>query len=186
MRIQVFGSVFNKKDENTTIIRMEKSAGFLIPPNVDFLTIMTFKKYYLVTKVTHAAAGSHQNDMTEAENFFYNYQGKQQLLMLKLHHLLTEECNLVAKMRYQLPFYYGKTWICYLQPKKDETVELAFVRGNELFNQNGLLNHFGRKQVSSVLLTPTTQIPWSEVEQTIHEAILLDRVKPYSSKRKTS
>jgi hypothetical protein len=72
--------------------------------------------------------------MLEAENFIRQFEGKQCEVMLHLHALLTETFDLEPKMRYGLPFYYRKSWICYLNPAKDGTVEFAITRGNELSN----------------------------------------------------
>jgi hypothetical protein len=44
------------------------------------------------------------------------------------------ELNLEDKIRFGIPFYFGRSWICYLNPIKNHKVELAFVRGNELSN----------------------------------------------------
>ena len=88
--------------------------------------------------------------MTGAEEFIYLYEGTQREIMTYFHNLLTKKFDLESRMQYNLPFYYGKSWICYLFPTKKGDIELAFTRGNELSNEQGLLNRKGRKQVSSV------------------------------------
>ncbi len=87
-------------------------------------------------------------------------------------------------MRYKIPFYDGKSWICYLNPTKKGKIEFAFVRGNELSNDQGLLESKGRKQVYSVEFEKLKDIPQQALNEIIQEAILLDGSKPYPSKRK--
>ena len=122
--------------------------------------------------------------MSEAEDFIYTYEGNQREIMLYLHKKLTTELNLIDKIRFDIPFYYGKSWICYLNPSKDGKIEFAFVRGNELSNEQGLLSNKGRKQVYSITFEKMKDIPQNALDEVIQEAILLDETKPYESKRK--
>ena len=122
--------------------------------------------------------------MTEVEDYIYNFDDSQRDIMLYIHKLLSVELNLTDKLRFKIPFYYKKSWICYLNPSKNNSIEFAFVRGNELSNSQGLLDSKGRKQVSSVELTELSKIPIKELTEIIHEAILLDETVPYASKRK--
>lgn len=124
--------------------------------------------------------------MTDVEDFFYNYEGSQREIMLYIHKLLSFELNLIDKLRFKIPFYYKKSWICYLNPRKNNSIEFAFVRGNELSNSQGLLENRGRKQVWSIELTKLSEIPIKELTEIIQEAILLDEAVPYASKRKKS
>ena len=122
--------------------------------------------------------------MAEVENFIYEHEGKQREVMLYLHNLLSSDLDLTVKMRYGVPFYYKKSWICYLNPTKKGTIEFAFTRGNELSNEQGLLDSKGRKQVYSVEFESLEDIPKETVNEVTQEAILLDEAIPYASKRK--
>ena len=88
--------------------------------------------------------------MTEVVEFIYRHEGDQRTVMLYFHALLTNEMNHIARMRFKIPFYFRKSWICYLNPTKKGTVEFALVRGNELSNEQGLLESKGRKQVLGI------------------------------------
>lgn len=121
--------------------------------------------------------------MSQAEDFIYGFEGEPLEIMRWFHELLTGEFNLTAKIRYKIPFYYGKTWICYLNPGKDGSVEFAFVRGNELSNEQGLLQHNGRKQVAGITLQFFSDIPVKSIKEVIHEAVFLDEEVPYQLKR---
>jgi hypothetical protein len=122
--------------------------------------------------------------MTNAEDFIYHFDGNQRRVMQYFHILLTEEFNLTPKNRFNLPFYYGRSWICYLNPTKEGKTELGFIRGNELSNVQGLLESRGRKQVYSVVFDKEADIPLQAINEIIHEAILLDETKKYKSKRR--
>jgi hypothetical protein len=122
--------------------------------------------------------------MTEAEDFIYRYEGDQREVMLFIHHWLTSDLLLTQKIRYGIPFYFGKSWICYLNPTKTGSVEFAFVRGNELSNEQGLLDSKGRKQVRSIEFEKVKDIPQQTLHEIIQEAIMLDETTPYESKRK--
>ena len=74
-------------------------------------------------------------------------------------------------------------WL-YLKPTNQNKVELAFLRGNELSNAQGLLKSNGRKQLMSIEFENLGNIPGDSLNEIFHEAILLDETEPYQSKRK--
>lgn len=121
--------------------------------------------------------------MEVVEDFIYHHEGQQREILLHLHQVLTEELNLSPKIRYKIPFYYNKSWICYLNPTKQDTVELAFTRGNELSNAQGLLDSKGRTQVFSIEITSLSDLQNEALQEVWQEAILLDETVPYASKR---
>jgi len=102
----------------------------------------------------------------------------------KKHQYLYEHLGLIPKIRFKIPFYYNKSWICYLNPIKPNAIELAFTRGNELSNVQAILQSKGRKQVMSITFTKVKEIPVNAIEEIVQEAILLDEQIPYASKRK--
>jgi hypothetical protein len=124
--------------------------------------------------------------MTDVTSYLFDFKGEQNTILCYFHDLLNRELELTPKMRYGIPFYYRFSWICYLNPSKDGAVELAFPRGNELSNVQGILNSRGRKQVCSIDFLKFSEIPRKEIYEIIQEAILLDELKPYASKRKSN
>lgn len=122
--------------------------------------------------------------MTEVEEYMYKYEDHQREVMLFLHHKLVYDLNLTAKIRYKIPFYYGRSWICYLNPIKKSGVELAFLRGSELSNSHGLLNDKGRKRISGIEIKDLTQLSTVVIDEIIHEAIILDETSSYSKSLK--
>ena len=100
--------------------------------------------------------------MEKVENFIYQFEGEQRRILRYLHQLLSEELHLEAKIRYKIPFYYGRTWICYLNPIKNAGIEFVFVRGNELSNYQGILDNRGRTEVAGIELYQLADIPKEE------------------------
>lgn len=121
--------------------------------------------------------------MTQIEDFIYQHEGDQREVMLALHELLALELGLTAKLRYKIPFYYRKSWICYINPVKRTRVELAFIRGNELSNEQGLLISKGRKQVLGIEFEKASDIPFEALHEIIRESLMLDEMVHYKSKR---
>lgn len=122
----------------------------------------------------------------EVERFIGQFEGKQKKILVYFHKYFTCDLGLIPKIRFKLPFYYRKSWICYLNPIKGDGIELAFTRGNELSNSSGLLQSKGRRQVYSFDLFSLHELPIAGIREAIEEAILLDEVKPYESKRRMS
>jgi hypothetical protein len=107
----------------------------------------------------------------------------QRRIMQVLHELVAPNPGVTGKIRYQLPFYYRHSWVCYLNPTKDGGVEFAFPRGNELLDAPGLLEARGRKQVRSVTFFQLRELPMEALHELVQEALLLDESRPYAAKR---
>ncbi|HHS95017.1 MAG TPA: DUF1801 domain-containing protein [Phaeodactylibacter sp.] len=112
--------------------------------------------------------------MSPVEAFILDTEGNQRDVMMHFHLLFTEDLKLTPKLKFKIPFYYGRTWICYLNPIKNTQVELVFIRGRELSNAEGLLQHRNRKQVAGIILKHLEDIPHQDLLEIIHEAISLD------------
>lgn len=123
--------------------------------------------------------------MTEVEGYIHQFDNAQREIMLFFHHLLTNDYSLTSKITFKNPCYYGNSWICYLKALKNDKIELAFMRGNELSNDQGLLMSKGRKQLRSIDFSDVKEIPIEMIREVFQEALLLDEVKPYESKRKS-
>ncbi len=121
--------------------------------------------------------------MTEVEDFIYQFEGSQRALLLYFHNLLCNELELTSKIRFKIPFYDRKTWICYTNPTKTGGVDFALVRGNELSNAQGLLEQRGRKQIYSVEFKTIQDIPEDTLYEVLQEALLLDETTPYTVRK---
>jgi hypothetical protein len=112
--------------------------------------------------------------MNEVEDYIEEFEGEQRNILLHFHLLFVADLGLTAKLNYGIPFYYLHSWICYLNPNKKGGIELAFIRGNELSNAQGLLEAKNRKQVVGITFTKLKEIHEESILEIVHEAILID------------
>lgn len=99
----------------------------------------------------------------------------QQELLGFLHHYF-ERQGLRSKIAYRIPFYYGKKWICYLNPQKDgQSLELCFPRAHQFKDPTGLLQARGRKQIKGLLLKASEDIPLDAIQEILDQAQNLDQ-----------
>jgi len=122
----------------------------------------------------------------QISEYLYNLTSKQAAIVHCLHDLIMETPAVEVKRRWNLPFYYRKSWVCYFNILKDGNVEWAFTRGNELSNQDNWLNAKGRKQIYSVSFESVLDIDMELAKTTLQEALLLDEYVNYSVKNKPS
>jgi hypothetical protein len=120
----------------------------------------------------------------EVMDFIYEQDERRREIMLHLHNLLISFPEVTSKIAYKIPFYYRKSWICYLNPEKGGGIELGFTRGKELSNIQGLLEPKGRKQVAGITISSVDAIPEGALVEIINEAIILDETVPYSVRKK--
>ena len=123
--------------------------------------------------------------MSAVESFLFDLEPPQKEIAWSLHELILTFPEVSGKLKFKIPFYSRKSWICYLNPIKNNGIELAFTRGNELSNDLGLLDFKNRKQVAGVSYYDVEAINFSLVSETLQEAIILDETVKYAAKRKT-
>lgn len=124
--------------------------------------------------------------MQDVDLFIDTFEGSGRGVLVFLHELLVEEYQLIPRIRYRIPFYDRNSWICYLSPLKDGTIEWAFTRGNELANERGILESRGRKQVMSLIVSRIEDIPLDAARELLAEALVLDETVPYTVRKKRS
>ena len=122
--------------------------------------------------------------MADVQSFIERHEGQQRLILEYFRNVFVEELGLIEKIRFKIPFFFNRSWICYLNPVKNNGIDLSFLRGNELSNVQGLLEARGRVQVRSVTFYNLEDISRSLIDEIIQEAILLDETTPYASKNK--
>lgn len=118
--------------------------------------------------------------MYAVEEYITQLEDNQRKIAAFLHQKLTEEFGLEAKIRFKIPFYYRKSWVCYLNPVKNDGIELAFIRGNELSNEYQYFDFKGRKQVMGITIYDIKDLDRDILEQTLIEALTLDESVKYN------
>ena len=112
----------------------------------------------------------------QVDEYLQARSGNQREIMLLLDQMLMTYPGVVRKMRFKVPFYDRKSWICYLNPLKKDAVELAFIRGNIMKDEHGLLVANGRKMVKGLRFSGVDDIPFELLGLYIEEALRLDDV----------
>ena len=120
--------------------------------------------------------------MDEVEDYIYGFKGPQREIMEILHDMMMDQPGILSKISYKIPFYYRNSWICYMNPQKSGGIEFAFPRGNELSNDQGLLEKKARQMVRGITILKPDDIPHESLREIIQEAILLDGTVPYSTR----
>ncbi len=100
--------------------------------------------------------------------------GQQMAIVSFLHTHLESYHDLSSKINWNIPAYYRKSWICYLNPIKGNGIELAFFRGRELSNEQGILLRKERKLVAGIDYFSVEGINLTVVNEIVQEAIILD------------
>lgn len=115
--------------------------------------------------------------MSVVDNFTLDLPKSQQELMIQLDALMLSFPGVTCRLHYNTPFYYRKKWICYLSLTKGESVEICFVKGHLLSNEQGLLEAKKRKLVRGITFAKTAEIPEAVLAEIIQEALLLDETQ---------
>ena len=121
--------------------------------------------------------------MNEADLYIEAYDGPEGRIMRTLSEWILSYPQISAKLRYSIPFFYRKSWICYLNPKRGKGVELVFLRAIEFGNSTGILDFRGRKMVAGIWIGDPEQIPFEELDLVLQEALDLDERVPYKGPR---
>lgn len=119
--------------------------------------------------------------MSAVEEFIWERPEPQRGLLLRLRQLLfAASPKMREKMRYNAPFYDCPRWFCYTNPLKTGGVEVCFLRGDELSNEQGLLDARNRRNVCGVTIQDLADLAQKEdaLLEIIQEAILLEELNP--------
>ena len=122
--------------------------------------------------------------MSQVDIYIAEQNSPQREIMSVLNSMIMNNDRMEAKIRYGIPFYFQKSWVCYLNLIKKGGVEICFLRANEMANENGLLNFKHRKQVAGISYFSIEEIDEAVFSPILQEALILDETVKYLSKRK--
>ena len=80
------------------------------------------------------------------EDYICDRPSEEQRIWQYLHEIILSFPAFQARIRYKIPFYYQRSWICYLNPVK-EGIEINFLHGYQMEDPYELLKAKGRKMV---------------------------------------
>jgi hypothetical protein len=113
--------------------------------------------------------------MNEVEEYLLKVCNKERDVMLFLHDLFTDKYLLSPKIKYGIPFYFGKKWVCYLNPVKNGGVDLTFLRGFKMEGYDHVLEARGRKMVKSLPILDLEGLDIDLVNKLMTLAIQIDK-----------
>lgn len=108
----------------------------------------------------------------------------QNLIFEFLHEEFLSFPEINCKIRFNIPFYDYKSWICYLNPRKNSCMELCFIKGKELSYYKTLLESRDRKMIAGVVIENLEVAPLEEIINCFSEAIILDESSSKKRKKK--
>jgi len=114
--------------------------------------------------------------MSPVEIFILEQPDKLKPVLKKLRALILSASPFIEeKLVYNIPFFYGKKRIFYLNPQKT-WVDLGFCEGY-LLAENPILQTKERTQVKTIRYTTISEIIDDDLLPIIHEAIIIDQLK---------
>lgn len=119
--------------------------------------------------------------MSAVEDYIRERPEPQRGLLLRLRQMMfAASPRMREKIRYKVPFYDCPRWFCYTNPLKSGGVEVGFLRGNELSNEQGLLEARDRRTIRGVTLMNFDDLARKEeaLLEIIQEALLLEELNP--------
>lgn len=114
--------------------------------------------------------------MKTIEDFILGLDSQQKVIVSFFHQHLTQNHDLLGKISYNIPVYYRKSWVCYLNPIKNNGIELVFTKGHRLSNDQGLLDKKKRKYVAGIDLYNLKHVPEQSIDEIIQEALIIDQL----------
>lgn len=113
--------------------------------------------------------------MNEIEEYILRQDEEQRHIMLYLHDLFTDRYKLKPKIRYGIPFYDRRVWLCYINPIKNGGVDLTFLKGRQMLDRFEQLEGRNRKMVSSLVIKRLNEVDEILLKELLDAAIQLDR-----------
>lgn len=112
--------------------------------------------------------------MDAVEGYLLDQTGEEAAIMKELHQWFLTFPGVEARLKFGIPFFYRKSWICYLNPQKKGGIELVFLKAKQLDDPESQLKSRGRKMVVGMYLQKRNEIPYEYLEFLFNQAVLVD------------
>lgn len=119
--------------------------------------------------------------MKTISDYILGLDGQQKTIVTFLHERISNYHGLQHDISHDIPMYRRKSWVCYLNPIKNNGIELAFTKGHLLSNDQHLLHMKKRKYVAGIDLYSLSEIPVKLLDAIIQEALILDEIGKINS-----
>ncbi len=108
------------------------------------------------------------------ELFLDTLEIQQKKVIEYLHNLFLSFPQVHSRMRYKIPFFGRHNWICYLNPRKNDTEELCFIKAREMDDPRGVLDFRTRVDIAGLTLTSIHSIQEDIIIELFNEALMVD------------
>ncbi len=112
--------------------------------------------------------------MDAVERYLLDQKGEEAAIMQELHQWFLSFPGVEARLKFGIPFFYRKSWICYLNPQKKGGIELVFLKAKQLDDPESQLKSRGRKTVAGMYIHHKSGIPWDYLEFLFNQAVMVD------------
>lgn len=110
------------------------------------------------------------------DDWLFSLSEEQQGIALRLQSLiLSASDGIIISMRYNLPFYDYYGWMVYLNQHKSG-MDLSFIQGLHLPDEEGLLEVRKRKQIRSLHYKCASDIKTSDVMRLLYNAMEINKM----------
>lgn len=103
-------------------------------------------------------------------NYILNRPDSDRNLWVFLDDWLKNQHGLTSKIRYGVPFYDYRVWLCYLNPRKQGGVQLEFLQGIALDYHHPKFIQRNRKMVKGFVIPSLKDIPMETLEEVMAKA----------------
>jgi hypothetical protein len=124
--------------------------------------------------------------MNASEEYILNQPEHYVPILRRIRNIvLSTAPGIEEKIRFGVPFFDYFGWMCYLSPlKNNKGVYIAFLRGFELSNEQGILEANGRVMVKSITYSHQNDIKEGPLREIIQEALLLNEEHHQEKKKR--
>jgi hypothetical protein len=113
--------------------------------------------------------------MTHYDDFISKLNGNQRQIVESLHSVILSFPGTSCKIRWGIPFFDYKKWVCYINPRKDGKVDLTFLQARKFDDPTGLLEARGRKMVKSLVVADDSDDTLATVIILMEEALKVQK-----------
>ncbi len=113
--------------------------------------------------------------MNPVEQYIYEQENSVQELMVILYDICVNDFGLEPKIKFKIPFFYGASWVCYINKLKKGGIEFCFVNANKFHDPSGLLLYQNRKQVAGIIYHKSKEINLESLFSILQKATEYDQ-----------
>ncbi len=113
--------------------------------------------------------------MNPVEEYIQSCEENAQEVLFTLHDIFTQDFGLTPKIKFRIPFYYGNTWVLYVNQPKRGGIEICYLNARRFEYQSRILDFRDRKQVGGITVFKLEDMPLEEIIHVTKAAVDFDK-----------